>query len=365
MSLAQIGEFSFIIAALGMSLGATRDFLYPIAVAVSCLTTLTTPLSIRWAGPVAAWIDRMLPRPLQTFASLYGTWLERLRAAPARGAATSRARRLAKLLFVDAALLIGLVVGASVSLRRIEGWVSTSLGISAAITRWAAILACALLAVPLVVGIFRLARALGMVLARAALPPSPSGELDLGAAPRRVLVVTLQIAVLLVVGMPILAILEPFLPGWADALILALLVAIPGVLFWRSASNLEEHVEAGVQIIVGALAAQPHPGSLTEEERVLEQIRERLPGIGEPVAVKVSPESPAVGRSLAQLDLRAATGASVLAIARESGVTVPSPSEQLHADDVLAVAGTHEAIGAIRSIMGPPGAVAGDVHAHH
>src|SRR5262249_28877441 len=40
MSLTQIGEFSFIIAGLGISLGATRDFLYPIAVAVSAITTL-------------------------------------------------------------------------------------------------------------------------------------------------------------------------------------------------------------------------------------------------------------------------------------------------------------------------------------
>jgi CPA2 family monovalent cation:H+ antiporter-2 len=250
--------------------------------------------------------------------------------------------------------LIGIVVGAAVLLPRIERWVSTTVGVSAEITRWAVILACALLAVPLVVGIFRLARELGLALAKAALPLSPSGQADLGAAPRRALLVALQIGVFLVVGMPVLAVLEPFLPGWASALILGVLVVISGVLFWRSASNLEEHVEAGVQMIVGALAAQPHPGSLTEEEQVLEVIRERLPGIGEPVAVKVSPESTAVGQSLAQLDLRAATGASVLAIARESGVTVPSPSEELHADDVLAVAGTHEAIGAVRAIVGAP-----------
>ena len=354
MSLAQIGEFSFIIAGLGTSLGATRSFLYPIAVAVSCITTLTTPWSVRWAGPVAAWLDRSLPRPLQTFACLYGTWLDRLRAAPADGAVRSRARRLAKLLVVDAALLTGIVVAVAMLLPRMERWVSATLGISAEITRWAVILTCALLATPLVVGIFRLARELGLALAKAALPLSPSGQADLGAAPRRALLVALQIAVFLVVGMPVLAVLEPFLPGWANALILGVLAVISGGLFWRSASNLEEHVEAGVQIIVGALAAQAHPGSLTEEEQVLEVIRERLPGIGEPVAVKVSPESRAVGRSLAQLDLRAATGASVLAIARESGVTVPSPNEELHGDDVLAVAGTHEAIGAVRAIVGPP-----------
>lgn len=354
MCLAQIGEFSFILAGLGTSLEATRGFLYPIAVAVSALSTLTTPWMVGSAGPVSAWVDRHLPLPVRTFADLYGTWLERLGAAPARATARSRARRLAKLLLVDAALLIGIVVAVSLSLPTIERWASSTFGVSAGITRWVTIASCVLIAVPLALGIFRLARALGMVLARTALPLSPAGQVDLGAAPRRALVVTVQVAVLLTVGMPILAVLEPFLPGWADVLILAALIGVPGVLFWRSATNLEEHVEAGVQMIVGALAAQAHPGSLTEEEHVLEQIREHLPGIGEPVAVKVSPESPVVGRSLAQLDLRGATGASVLAVARESGVTVPSPTDPLRADDVLAVAGTHEAVDALRAMLGPP-----------
>src|SRR5919108_941327 len=58
MSLAQIGEFSFIIAGIGLASGATRDFLYPIAVAVSAITTLTTPWLIRSAGPAASWVDR-------------------------------------------------------------------------------------------------------------------------------------------------------------------------------------------------------------------------------------------------------------------------------------------------------------------
>ena len=45
MSLAQIGEFSFIIAGVGASLGATREFLYPVAVTVSAVTTLLTPVA--------------------------------------------------------------------------------------------------------------------------------------------------------------------------------------------------------------------------------------------------------------------------------------------------------------------------------
>lgn len=61
MSLAQIGEFSFIIAALGTSLNATSTFLYPIIVAVSGITTFTTPYLIRSGAPLYEWIDKRLP----------------------------------------------------------------------------------------------------------------------------------------------------------------------------------------------------------------------------------------------------------------------------------------------------------------
>lgn len=60
-SLAQIGEFSFIIAALGLSLGVTGDFLYPVAVAVSAISTLTTPFLIRYSEPMYITLSRILP----------------------------------------------------------------------------------------------------------------------------------------------------------------------------------------------------------------------------------------------------------------------------------------------------------------
>src|SRR3954471_4776013 len=107
MSLAQIGEFSFIIAALGTSTGAVRDFLYPVAVSVSAVTTLTTPWMIRASTPAAAWVDRKLPHAMQTFVALYGSWIDGLRQP---GPRQSRARRVARLLLLDAALLTGVGV---------------------------------------------------------------------------------------------------------------------------------------------------------------------------------------------------------------------------------------------------------------
>ena len=106
MSLAQIGEFSFIIAALGLSSGATRDFLYPVAVTVSAATTLLTPWMIRWSAPVATRIDRRLPKPLRTFAALYGAWLEKMRQRGEPEHALHGRRRRVRMMLIDLALVL-------------------------------------------------------------------------------------------------------------------------------------------------------------------------------------------------------------------------------------------------------------------
>lgn len=61
-SLPQLGEFSFIIAGLGCSLGVLRDFIYPSIIAVSVITTFTTPYMIKAADPVSKWFHKKLPK---------------------------------------------------------------------------------------------------------------------------------------------------------------------------------------------------------------------------------------------------------------------------------------------------------------
>jgi monovalent cation:H+ antiporter-2, CPA2 family len=73
MSQAQIGEFSFIIATLGLTLNVTSNFLYPIAVAVSALTTFTTPYMIRSAGPFYTWVEAHLPARWRKNLTRYST----------------------------------------------------------------------------------------------------------------------------------------------------------------------------------------------------------------------------------------------------------------------------------------------------
>ena len=60
-SLPQLGEFSFIIAGLGVSLGVVSDFIYPVIISVSVITTFTTPYMIKAADPVSSWLYRVLP----------------------------------------------------------------------------------------------------------------------------------------------------------------------------------------------------------------------------------------------------------------------------------------------------------------
>jgi len=65
-SMAQIGEFSFIIASLGLSLGVISDYLYPVVVAVSVITTFMTPYMIRLATPAYNILEKHLPNKIVT-----------------------------------------------------------------------------------------------------------------------------------------------------------------------------------------------------------------------------------------------------------------------------------------------------------
>ena len=70
-SLTQIGEFAFIIATLGVSLGVTGSFLYPIVVAVSVITIFLTPYMIRLAEPAYGFVYKHLPGRVRTFMDNY------------------------------------------------------------------------------------------------------------------------------------------------------------------------------------------------------------------------------------------------------------------------------------------------------
>jgi CPA2 family monovalent cation:H+ antiporter-2 len=68
MSISQVGEFTFIVATLGLTLGVTSKFLFPVAVGASAITTFTTPYMIKFSEPLYNYIEKKMPP----------RWLDRL-----------------------------------------------------------------------------------------------------------------------------------------------------------------------------------------------------------------------------------------------------------------------------------------------
>jgi CPA2 family monovalent cation:H+ antiporter-2 len=321
-----------------------------VAVAVSAITTLATPWLIRASGPAASFIDRKLPRPLQTFVALYGSWWDRLRHAPRRDTLGANVRRLVALLLGDGALVGAVAIGTALGQDALLGGLARHFGIAATTGRIVIALAAVALAAPFLVGMIRVARRLGALLAELALPRDEGA--DRAAAPRRALVVTLQLACLLLAGTPLVAIVQPFLPGFPVGLALLPILLVMGWAFWRSATNLHGHVRSGALVVAEMLAAQSGTEARGHE---LDGARDMLPGIGEPVPVHLDGASEAVGKTLAELDLRGVTGATVLTITRAEGsVCIPTAREVLRPGDVLALAGTEDAVEAARSLLARP-----------
>jgi monovalent cation:H+ antiporter-2, CPA2 family len=356
MSLAQIGEFSFIIAGVGVASGTIGSFIYPVAIAVAAITTLTTPLMIRLSSRAAESIDHWLPGPLQTITALYASWIERVRSAPRAATGRSATNRVIRVILLDAVLLIAVVIGANLEVERVTAVVGQITGLSEGPVRVLVALLGGLIIVPLMFGIVTSARALGRILASRAFPTVQPGKMDPADAPRRAMVMVVQMAIVIAVGIPVVAITQPFLPANEGAAVFGVLLLILFLALWRNAANLQGHARAGAQIIASALAHQmASADEVTEPDtKWLKLANTIVPGLGEPVAIRVDRESLAAGRSLASLNLRGATGATVLAI-RRGGEQIPNPlgREIIHAGDLLAVAGERDALAVARGVLAP------------
>ena len=349
MSLSQIGEFSFIIAGLGVSLGAIRSAIYPVAVAVSAITTLLTPWLIRGSTRFGRLVDAKLPKPLQTFVSLYGSWIARL-GNPQRES-RSRVRRLTRTLLLDVIAVGGVVIGVSLAFEGLVGWLEARLDLAHAVARVVVVAVGGAVALPFCVSILWVTRQIAKTLGDVALPRTEPGALDLGKAPRTTLEITVQLGGVLIAGLALVAVTQPFLPGYTAAIVLLVALATLAVVFWRTASELHGHVRSASRVLIDALAAQSAAGSHDQPGHALEDARDLLPGIGEPVRIEIPAGVRAIGRSLAELELRGTTGATVLAIIRDGKGDLPDAHDPLRAGDVLALAGIEDAIVAATEIL--------------
>lgn len=354
-ALTQIGEYAFIAIAIGVRAGVVGEQLLPVLVAAACITAATAPWMMRRSDRAARWLDHHLPRPLATLVSLHEGWIASL-GAKNRDTLWQRLRRPALVLLADAAAFTAIVIGIPTLGPELTAWLSGQTQLEPELAEALVIGGGTALASLFLLAVVRRTLRLAVLLSREVIPARPDGELDLGSAPRQALRWMLSLGLALLLGVPIAAITQPFVP--ASPAVIAALALFVGVSAWRAIRNLDGHVRAGSALIVEVLAAQTGAVAASHEpapREALEQASLLLPGITELSPVELSAHSRAVGLSLAQLDLRARTGATVLALRRGGEATAqPSPHQPLCAGDVLALTGSAESVAhAIAELTAP------------
>jgi CPA2 family monovalent cation:H+ antiporter-2 len=230
MGLSQIGEFSFIIAALGMTLQVTSDFLYPVAVAVSVLTTLSTPYLIRAADPLSHRLGALVPQRMARVLGMYGEWL---RSIQPRGQSAMLASMIRKILLqvgVNLALVIGIFFAGAYFAERIGGylttWVAEPGGQKALI--WGAAL---LLSLPFLIAAYRKLKALSMLLAEMGVKPEMAGRHTQRV--RRIIAEVIPLLSLLMIFVLLAALSASILPTLELLLLIAVVAAAVVAVLWR------------------------------------------------------------------------------------------------------------------------------------
>ncbi len=328
MSLAQIGEFSFIIATLGLTLGVTSHFLYPIAVAVSAVTTFTTPYMIKLSPRMAERIAAMLPKRVLDSLDRYAQQTE-------RATVTSDWRVLLN------AYVLNLVVWGAASLavillgsRVLEQWFGEGIGwfdgeLMAGLTTM-------LLLLPFIWAMsFRRIRADAyrhLWVNKRALR-GPLVALEVGRVTAAVLVLTILVA--------------RFFQTGAALVMAVVFIGISAYIFRKRLQAFYQRLEAHFLLNLTQREASRERPELTPWDLHLAELE--LPA-----------GSMAVGRSLLELSLRERYGVNVALIERgERSIPTPTRDERLLPGDNLVLIGTDDQLARVNADLVTPQPVNG------
>ncbi len=244
LGMAQIGEFSFVIATLGLSLGVISNFIYPIAVAVSVLCMAASPYLNRSADGLADGLRRLTPRSLRLLATSYSGWLENLKPVDENAAIAAMFRRLLWHIGINVLLVVALfVIGAYVNAHN-WSWFSM-LGIDRELRHtliWAAAL---FLSLPMLIAVYRKAGALGMLLAEIGIRERFAGAYT--QAIRNVLARVIPLATLLALALLVSALSSAILPPRGVALSLLVLGVLVAVVLWRGLVKMHARLQAALK----------------------------------------------------------------------------------------------------------------------
>ena len=340
MGLAQIGEFSFIIATLGLTLGVTSEFLYPIAVAVSFVTTLVTPYLIRATDPLAGWLDRSGPRPLMQALSVYTTWIGSFR----KGKTSPLVRvvqTMAWQLGINFLLTIGIFAIGAWALT----WDSPYLPKSwrnplfNEVLVWCGVMVVTL---PIYVASFRKLSAMSTLVAEVCFPITTGT--DRGTAVRAVLAqVFLLLALVLMTIMTIL-LSTSILSSWQSSIPLLVVVATAAVLFRARLVRVYSRAQIALNETLLEL-----PTLKPEEIKPIPELLDRA----ELETMEIPLGAGMADRKLRDIPLRAQTGVSIVAIERHGERLInPGPEEILRPFDHVLLLGSAGQLPGARELLG-------------
>ena len=342
MGLAQIGEFSFIIAALGMSLKVTSSFLYPIAVAVSALTTLITPYLIKNSDSIIEWFDRAAPLPVKRWLDFYTRWTSEL-AEGERHFGLRLARKWGWQIALNLLLITGIFIAAGTTRRRGLTWWPEfprgEDGLKAAL--W---LGAMLLSLPLLIAVFRKLRALAMLLSEMSVT-RVAGGVNTNSL-RSVVANTIVAAGCIMLVLIILLLSSTILPSWKLLLVQALIVTVTAILLRRSFTKLYSKAQFALQ---ETLAQPPVHRHTAGETRLPAMMRD-----AQIATIRIGKAAGVAGKLIGELRLRTNTGASIVGIQRGAeSIINPGPDEELRTDDEVLLLGSEAQLDAARKLLSP------------
>lgn len=326
-SMGQIGEFSFVIAGVGAAAALTSDFLYPVAVGVSTITTLLTPYLIKKADACVDIIQRRAPGPVLRALTGYHDWFQRRFGTVKKSEGAVMSRYLVRLILYTVLFAAVVFTARALSLA-LALWMRwpASLQDGAQALLW---LTAAVTAMPVGTALAKYADHFALLLFTQASPPW--------------LLVRVNIRTLYAVcNGGLLALLTVFLGSAAagaftrsDIFGATLLTA--AALAWplrRAVAHGRERLERLLDEVVGLATSEPTRQAVMKAGSsglVLHDLTEE---------VSITAGAAADGKTLAELRLRELSGASVVALYRQGRHTAnPAPDTRLAPGDVVVLLG--------------------------
>ena len=244
LGMAQIGEFSFVIAALGLSLGVIDNFVYPVAVAVSVLCMATSPYLVRSSDTLTKGLRRWTPRSVKLLAGSYTGWLENLKPVNENAAIAAIFRRLFWHIAINVLLVITLFMLGAYLNQHSWSWFAR-FGINRE-WRHTLIWAGALfLSLPMLIAVYRKAEALGMLLAELGIRERFAGAYTQGI--RQILAQVIPLGALLGLAMLVGALGATILPRRGVLLSLLVVGVVLAVVLWRSLVRVHARLQAALK----------------------------------------------------------------------------------------------------------------------